>query len=86
MQTNVWTHRVYARNILHNDSLTVEQKRDKIVAALRKSRWLEDENRTSYVDDLIDELSDTTTVEEFDCVWDEIYNAADRDRVWIETF
>ena len=79
----IWDSQINLGDLFHNDDLTFEQRRDGIVARVRATRWARD----SYtVTELLDELGDTTDVDEFDEVWNLIYDEADYDRVWIATF
>lgn len=69
-----------------NGSYTFEERRDKIVETIRKSRWslISDDPRALEV--LLDELADAKDAIEFDGVFGFVYDLADDDRVWIETF
>jgi hypothetical protein len=79
----IWTYKVILKDIFHNDDLTFEQRRDAIVRRLRKSPWAKDNYTLS---EYLDELADAEDADDFDYVWDAIYDEADRDRVWIATF
>lgn len=79
-----WKMTISLRDVFHNEEMTFRQRRDAIVARLFKSPWLEDAD-----DDLqsaVEELADSTCPADFDIVWAAIYDMADHDRVWIETF
>ena len=78
----IWKHTVNLADVFHNDELTFERSRDRIVGILRGHRWAKDNH---LLVDLLEELADTTTVDEFNEVWDVIYDEADYDRVWIRT-
>jgi len=71
-----------------DDSMTFEQRRDHVVAKLRKllpetPDVTDDE--TMIFRDLVDGLSCVDEEDEFDEWWSDIYDWADRNRVWIET-
>lgn len=60
--------------------------RDAVVEKIEKSGWLDD---TPYPDTLRDHLGalkQAVSVEAYDIAFDQIYDVADDDRVWIETF
>lgn len=79
-----WTYTVDLSAVFHNDEMTFEQRRDAVVRTIRASRWY----KTREVNDLfhfVDELADTTDVNEFDSVWAAIYDEANADRAWIKT-
>lgn len=78
----IWAHRINLADVFRNDELSFEQRRDALVRRIRKSPWAKD---NYSLGEMLDELADGTTVEDFDYVWDAIYDEADRDRVWIAT-
>jgi len=47
---------------------------------------LQDESDLYRLEDAVDELSWTDTVEDADCVLQSIYDIADDNRIWIKTF
>lgn len=79
----IWDHTVKIADVFHDDDLAFDVKRDLIVArfARLKQKFPEDWD----LELLLDELSDTTGDEEFDDVWESLYDWADDNRVWIET-
>ena len=81
-----WKMTIDLSAVFHNDTMTFEERRDRIVEILRGSRWVK--NTDGALNDLpavVDELAETVDVDEFDSVWDAIYDRADDDRVWIKT-
>lgn len=81
----VWRMTIDLSDIWRNDDLGFEEKRDAVVERVSRSGWLE-----SY-DDVFDALATAIegikyadSFEEFDGWWDEIYDHADVDRVWIK--
>jgi hypothetical protein len=81
----VWLHTIDLGDIFHDHSLAFEKKRDLIVERLRASDWVKQAHPNSLVADTVDELAETFDEEEFDEVWNDLYDRADVDRVWIET-
>ena len=79
---DIWDRRIRLSDIFHNTEMSFEERRDAIVLRIRNSRWA-DENET--VAELLGELADTETEDEFNGPWDAIYDEADYDRVWIAT-
>ena len=67
----------------HQPGLQFPARRDAIVARLRDTTWLA---TNPAVAELVDELAHTRDEDEFDAVWDEIYDHADADRTWIDTW
>lgn len=78
----IWAHHLDVSDVFHNDTLTFEQRRDRIVARLRASVWHRD---SETVQELTDELADSENGDEFDGPWDGLYDEADYNRVWIRT-
>jgi len=66
----------------HAPGLEFAARRDAIVARLRASTWLATD---PTVAELVAELAHTRDEDEFDTIWDEIYDHADADRTWIDT-
>lgn len=60
-------------------------KRDAVVEIVKKSGWRELTDDQETYDDLVEELSETLNLAEFDSVFNDLYDLADADRVWIET-
>lgn len=80
-----WAQRIYLGDVFHNEDLTFVQRRDAVMRRLRASRWVRDSGDDTALTMLLDDLAEAADAEEFDEVWDEIYDIADYDRVWIDT-
>jgi hypothetical protein len=65
----------------HDETMTFEQRRDATVEIIRQSGWRSD----GRLEELLEELAGAIDAEDFDSAWDEIYDLADEDRVWIDT-
>ena len=81
-----WAHKINLRGVFHNDELTFEQKRDTTVRRIRATTWFKDYGEYDELPQLVEELSETESVHDFDVVFDCIYDIADADHVWIATF
>jgi hypothetical protein len=81
-----WIEKVRLSDCFHDDGMPFPQRRDEIVRRIKQTKWFKraDEADTD-LHPLIEKLADTHDVDEFDQVWDLIYDIADADRVWIET-
>jgi hypothetical protein len=77
-----WRRRIDLRGVLEDETSTFEEIRDEVVRRLRGSRWPEECEPAAG---LVDELSETQSAEDFDFVWDELYDVADGERVWLAT-
>jgi hypothetical protein len=63
------------------------ENRDAIVARVKASSWYRRRLETDRGDELyqiVDELADVLTSEDFVTVMDALYNEADLDRIWID--
>ena len=79
-----WDYRVDLRQTFHNPELSMAEKAPRIAASMRVrlkgTRIWDDE-----IDGLLEELADQTAADDFDDVWDAVYDWCDTNRVWIET-
>ena len=79
-----WTHQIDLSSIWRNDDLTFEEKRDQIVAEFRASPFIADGENGMELSILVDELAEMDTEEDFNYVWDTIYDMADFNKwLWI---
>lgn len=84
-----WDETIKIGHIWNDDTLTFTETRDRIVAALRNSRWYKNADPDDFddVNEVIDfHLAEAPDATEFDCWWDDLYDLADRDRIWIDRF
>lgn len=79
----VWREVISLGDVSHNEGMEFPERRDAIVARLRASQWYKHNEISHLVEWWLGEAEDE---EEFDQWWDELYDLADRDRVWIDTF
>jgi hypothetical protein len=82
----MWDRKINVADVFHNDEMTFPQRRDAIVSRLRDSGWLHGRDEFDELVNAIDELAEAENSEEFDGWWDEIYDIAYEERVWISTF
>lgn len=81
----VWAHRIDLHVPFTDDTLHFDQQRDAIVTILRGSRWVTDSPDGSWLRVVIDNLADSDDTDEFNGWFDDLYDLADRDRVWLAT-
>ena len=85
----VWSRTIYLAGAVQRwkeGALTIPELAEEVVGKIERSGWLAD---TPYPDTLRDHLNQLKQAEsEYDYVraFDNIYDVADVDRVWIETF
>ena len=80
-----WALTIPLSDLWRNEGISFEERRNQVVDRIRKSRWVK---LTAYPDTLHGHLNDlkaSEDVAEFDDWWDEIYDLADSDRVWLDT-
>lgn len=80
-----WNEIIYVSDVFHNESMTYEDKRDTIVGRVKKSNWYQKRPGT-FLEDIAEGLATAEDTEDFDYWWDQLYDWADYDRVWIATF
>ena len=81
----VWAERINLRDVFHNDNMTFVERRDAIVAAIRVTRWYRNVDEDDWLREIVENLACADDADEFDGWWDELYDQADIDRVWIGT-
>lgn len=84
----VWSNEIDLSGVFHNAEVTFEQRRDAIVARLKASRWYRESDPEiggSVAEIIRDHLAYAEDTDEFDAWWDELYDHADYDRVWLKT-
>lgn len=81
----MWERKISVADVFHNDAMTFTEIRDAVVRKLRASAWFKSKDEHDDLPMYVDELSEAKTTGEFDSAWDDIYDEADYDRVWIET-
>lgn len=80
-----WKWRIDVSDVFGNDTLDFEQRRDVIAARLAAHPWVKQAGPESDLAAFVEELADRENADEFDFVWDAIYDIADLDGVWIIT-
>lgn len=67
-------------------NLSIEELARKVVDQLKGSGWRAFSPYPHTWDDTVDRLLQVETADEYDAAFEYIYDLADQDRVWIETF
>lgn len=80
-----WAQKIDLSAVFHNEELGFIEKRDAIVRILRASKWVKDADEFGRLVEIVDNLAEVEDEDEFDGWWDELYDEADYDRVWITT-
>lgn len=79
-----WDNKLRLGDVFHSEVLTFEQRRDAIVARIRKARWYDEDDMT--LTEIVENLSCAEDTDEFDGWWSEFYDWCDAGkRVWVET-
>lgn len=80
----VWSRRVEGiRDVLTDDDLSFEDKRDRFAEMLEASAWFKDAEEYGELWQCWDEIKDAEEEDHFDYCLNEIYDLADDERVWI---
>lgn len=79
-----WTHTINLAMIFHDEDRTFMERRDEIVARIKWSSAYIDEF-DDVVDAIVEALAQTCDISEFDELWNEFYDWADDNRVWVST-
>lgn len=77
-------HMVALGDILHDETLSFEEGRDRVVHTLRESEWLKSVRDFDPVHEMVDDLADTRTHLEFLAEFEGIRDQADYHRVYLD--
>lgn len=78
---SVWHETINLTHVWNHDD-PWEEVRDKVIPIIKASKWY---TWNSALEDIVYRLEYADDIEDFDYTWDELYDLADRDRVWIGT-
>lgn len=82
-----WSITIDVKDIWENfKEVGLEESVKQIVAKIKESRWRSITPYPDTFDQLISDLEASTSLDEFNSWWAEVYDLADEDRVWISTF
>ena len=80
-----WDHHLNIKDVFYNEGLSFKQRRDEIVRRIRAARWYRDYDGYFLLSDIVDRLAEAEDADDFDDAWDEFYDFADTERVWVAT-
>lgn len=76
---SAWKGKLDVSDIFRAD-MPFEMRRDEMVRRVRRL-----DPNDALLDDIADGLGDSIDTDEWDCWWDEFYDWADHNRVWVIT-
>lgn len=79
-----WKEQIDLHEPLTNDGLSFTERRDTIVARIKASCWFANDDGDLSI--LLEDIAATENEDDFNDVWDDIYDLADTDRVWLNSF
>lgn len=82
-----WKHRLNVGDVFHDDELSLPEKGVVIASRIKRARFYSEDDYDLV--GMVEELEDAAQAGDerwFDLVWNGIYDWADANRVWIETF
>lgn len=71
---------------VYKETCDVPAAAEKAVEIIEKSCWLDETPYPDTLRDHLNQLKQATTPSEYEAAFEYIYDVADEDRVWIETF
>lgn len=77
-----WKHTLDLSDVFHDGSRTFEERRTLIVARIRNASFYDIDGDCA---DIIDDLSNSPNHHNFDYFWNQFYDWADDNRVWVKT-
>lgn len=84
----VWHRSIHLEVLVQqwkDGGLDIEELAELVVGKIRRSGWRELTHNPDLLDDLLDELSEVLNENEYTSVFNDLYDLADADRVWIQT-
>ena len=83
----IWDRTLDVSDLFHNNALTFTESRDAVVQRIKASPWYQNRDSAGFDEfgEVVEFLSSAEDTAEFDEYWDQIYDQADSDRVWIKT-
>ncbi|GGN39158.1 hypothetical protein FHR83_006779 [Actinoplanes campanulatus] len=83
----VWDETVDLADLFHNTDLSQAERYARIADRIKRSRWYQNRDADGFDEfgEAVENLAVASGPDEFDGWFDEIYDQADRDRVWIKT-
>ena len=86
----IWAETIDLSKFFHDESLPFKAIRDTTVQLIKASRWWQQRSKPVLDNqeclDCVEGLAQALDGDEFDMYWNEFYDLADRDRVWVKTF
>jgi len=81
-----WREVIHLGDVFHNDDMTFEQRRDAIVERIKSSHWYQQYDGNQKLGFIMDDLEEAEDVDWFDEVWNDFYDIADQELIWIDTY
>ena len=81
-----WKYTVDLKDVWRNWEIPFRDQRDQIIARIRESAWARETGDPVMFGFLIRHLERAENAQQFDAIFSAVYNLADDERVWIETF
>jgi len=78
-----WVSTLKLDDIFHSEAIGFGNKRDIIVKRIREAVWFNVDD--AELGEIVDELYDALDEEDFDLAWNQFYDWADHNRVWVVT-
>lgn len=76
-----WKHTIRIGDIWKNPEMTFEERKTALVTRIRSTPWCKNDADVAAV---VRRLATNRTVKGFDAAWNDLYDLADADRVWID--
>lgn len=83
MPVNRWTHKLALGDVFHATEMDFTERRDAIVRRIKEARFYDADDWT--LERIVEELAETEDPDDFDGPWDDFYDWADTNQVWVQT-
>ncbi|MEU4558443.1 hypothetical protein AB0F72_08635 [Actinoplanes sp. NPDC023936] len=83
----IWDRTLDVRDLFHNTDLSDADRYRRISERIQRSPWYQNRDADGFDEfgEAVRYLAQAEDAEEFNEYWDQIYDQADRDRVWVKT-
>jgi hypothetical protein len=81
-----WQMTIDISKVFHDDEMSFEAKRDRIVAEIELSMWREITDSPLTLDTVIAHLGVAQDEVHFNQIWSHVCDLANADKVWLQTF
>lgn len=81
-----WNMTINLKDAFSERDMSFQDRKSIVVERITNSGWLDNSLDGETLRDLVMYLSESSDTSEFDYWWNQVYDIADVDRIWLATF